>query len=445
MTTKTLSRWQKAVVLVPLAVASGAWTATLAAPADGSSSESLQATSANAASSGGAGTLPDGTSVPTQAIEAPASVSSPGAFGSGGYDGSLAQRITDDSSINGIPSAAIAAYQRAAQVINSADRACNVPWQLIAAIGRVESDHGRYGGNVLTADGVSRPGIYGIPLDGSKGTARISDTDGGEFDNDKVWDRAMGPMQFIPSTWSIVGVDSDGDGKRNPQDVDDAALATAVYLCSGSEDLSAEPGQRKAVFRYNRSNEYVDLVLAIMKAYQAGNFTTTPNDLYAGTTFFPTPEDSVVTKKTKGNPKKAKNVPKPKPEPSTGGGFIGSGGGSSSGSGGLLTGGGGTSGSGGGVGGTVGGVVEDTTGTVGGAVDNTRETVENTLTPLQKATNYCQQQNLSGTSLSACTDAYLSGGTAAVQNLLSGLGKTAKDAVDGVKGTVGGVTGGLGG
>ena len=443
MTTKTLSRWQKAVVLVPLAVASGAWTASLAAPGGGAESESLQATTANAASSGGAGTLPDGTSVPTQAIEAPASVSSPGTFGSGGYDGSLAQRITDDSSINGIPSAAIAAYQRAAQVINSADKACNIPWQLIAAIGRVESDHGRYGGSVLTADGISRPGIFGIPLDGSNGTARISDTDGGEFDNDKIWDRAMGPMQFIPSTWSIVGVDSDGDGKRNPQDINDAALATAVYLCSGGEDLSAEPGQRKAVFRYNRSNEYVDLVLAIMKAYQAGNFTTTPNDVFAGATFFPAPQDSVVTKRTKGSPKQASKVPKPKPQPSTGGGFIGSGG-STSGSGGLLTGGTGGSSSGGGgtVGGTVGGVVEDTTGTVGGAVDNTRETVEQTLTPLQKATAYCQQQDLSGTSLSACTDAYLAGGTTAVQNLLSGLQKTTKDLTDGVKGTVGGVLGG---
>ena len=49
-------------------------------------------------------------------------------------------------------------------------------------------------------------------------------------------------MQFIPSTWPVVRVDADGDGKRNPQDIDDAALATAVYLCSGKDDLS----QRRA-------------------------------------------------------------------------------------------------------------------------------------------------------------------------------------------------------
>ena len=68
-------------------------------------------------------------------------------------------------------------------------------------------------------------------------------------------------MQFIPSTWSVVGVDADGDAQRNPQDIDDASLATAVYLCSGDDDLATDAGQRAAVYRYNHSQEYVDLVL----------------------------------------------------------------------------------------------------------------------------------------------------------------------------------------
>src|SRR5680860_1358601 len=167
--------------------------------------------------------------------------------------------------------------QRSAQVINSAKPGCKISWQLIAAIGRVESDHGRYGGNTLTEDGKSRPGIYGIPLDGSNNTARITDTDGGQYDNDKVFDRAVGSMQFIPSTWAVVGVDGDGDDVRDPQDIDDAALASAVYLCSGSEDLSTTPGQRAAVYRYNHSQEYVDLVLSIMDAYTEGDFSSVPN------------------------------------------------------------------------------------------------------------------------------------------------------------------------
>ena len=68
-------------------------------------------------------------------------------------------------------------------------------------------------------------------------------------------------MQFIPSTWSVVGVDADGDGERNPQDIDDAALGTAVYLCSGSDDLGTDAGRAAAVYRYNHSQSYVDLVL----------------------------------------------------------------------------------------------------------------------------------------------------------------------------------------
>ena len=94
-------------------------------------------------------------------------------------------------------------------------------------------------------------------------------------------------MQFIPSTWSVVGVDADSDGTRNPQDIDDAALATAVYLCSGDDDLAQTSGQRAAVYRYNHSAAYVDLVLAIMTAYLAGDYTSVPNGTVAGGLLMP--------------------------------------------------------------------------------------------------------------------------------------------------------------
>ena len=277
---KKLSTFQKASALVPLALLSGAWTT------------SLTVTSA-ASADGSDGRLPDGTTVPDQAIKAPASVSSPGEIAPGVPTGS-ADRVIAAASANGIPSAALSAYQRAAQVIDSADKGCNIDWTLIAGIGRVESNHGRYGGNALDSNGVSRPGIYGIPLDGGNGTQRISDTDAGQYDNDPQLDRAVGPMQFIPSTWSVVGVDGDGDGKRNPQDIDDAALATAVYLCSGDEDLSTTKGQESAVYRYNHSQEYVDLVLSIMRAYASGNFTSVPTSSAGTTTFTPDYGDSVM-------------------------------------------------------------------------------------------------------------------------------------------------------
>jgi membrane-bound lytic murein transglycosylase B len=263
-------RLRRATALVPLALLSAAFTASIA----GANAPAVVAADAPASDTN----LPDGTAVPTQAIEAPASVSNGDDLGLGNGD---ATQILSTASTSGIPSAALSAYQRAETVINAADRSCNLTWQLIAAIGRVESNHGRANGNVLDNTGLAVPGIYGIPLNGSNKTAEILDTDAGQYDNDMTYDRAVGPMQFIPSTWSVVGVDADGDGVRNPQDVDDAALGTAVYLCSGSDDLATEAGRQAAVYRYNHSQSYVDLVLAIMEAYTLGDFTSVPNSTVA--------------------------------------------------------------------------------------------------------------------------------------------------------------------
>ncbi len=170
-----------------------------------------------------------------------------------------------------IPAAALAAYQRAATVIEEAMPSCNLSWELVAALGRVESDHGRFGGSALNRRGVATPSIIGIALTGAGATARISDSDAGTLDGDRRFDRAVGPMQFLPSTWSVVGVDADGDGERNPQDIDDAALAAGVYLCGDGDDLGTDRGRRDAVYSYNHSDEYVDTVLALMRAYAKGS------------------------------------------------------------------------------------------------------------------------------------------------------------------------------
>jgi membrane-bound lytic murein transglycosylase B len=266
MSATRFGRLHKATALVPLALLSAAWTASLAG------------VNTSTAVAGGLPdpTLPDGTSVPTRAIEAPASVSDGSLLGPG-VGGADAASMVATASTSGIPSAALAAYQRAETVINAADQSCHLRWQLIAAIGRVESNHGRANGNILDDNGLATPGIYGVALNGANRTTEIVDTDAGQYDNDPSYDRAVGPMQFIPSTWSVVGVDADGDGVRNPQDIDDAALGTAVYLCSGSDDLGTDAGQRAAVYRYNHSDAYVDLVLAIMNAYLQGDFTSIPN------------------------------------------------------------------------------------------------------------------------------------------------------------------------
>jgi hypothetical protein len=186
--------------------------------------------------------------------------------GTGLNDGRSGGTASTQLAASGIPSRAVQAYQRAAVAA-----ACGVPWTLVAAIGRVESDHGQFGGATLLSDGRSDPPIVGIPLDGRPGVAEIKDTDGGKWDGDRTYDRAVGPMQFIPSSWATFGVDGDGDGKIDPFDIDDAAASAAKYLCrAGGGDLSNEANQRNAVYSYNRSTTYVDTVMALAAVYAGG-------------------------------------------------------------------------------------------------------------------------------------------------------------------------------
>ncbi|TFV64940.1 UNVERIFIED_ORG: hypothetical protein E4P37_12065 [Bacillus sp. AZ43] len=170
---------------------------------------------------------------------------------------------------NGIPNVALNAYRVAAARMASAKGECGIDWSLLAGIGRVESNHGRYGGAVLGPDGSATPKILGPALDGGK-FAYIGDSDNGMWDNDSTYDRAMGPMQFIPTTWRAYAIDADENGVTDPFNINDAALAAANYLCVAGGNLRTEAGQRKAVFAYNHSDEYVAEVLALARAYATG-------------------------------------------------------------------------------------------------------------------------------------------------------------------------------
>jgi hypothetical protein len=170
---------------------------------------------------------------------------------------------------NGIPNVALNAYRVAAARMTASKPGCGIDWSLLAAIGRVESNHGRFGGAQLNPDGTSTPEIRGPALNGVD-FAYIADTDDGAFDHDPTYDRAVGPMQFIPTTWRSYAVDADGNGTTSPFDIDDAALGAASYLCTAGGDLRTEAGQRRAVFAYNHSDEYVAQVLALARSYATG-------------------------------------------------------------------------------------------------------------------------------------------------------------------------------
>src|SRR3954453_3178185 len=181
----------------------------------------------------------------------------------------IAPTVITGLAANGIPNVALNAYRVAAARMANSSPGCGIDWALLAGIGRVESNHGRFHGAPLNSDGPSPPRIMGPALNGVS-FAFIRDTDGGSFDGDSSVDRAVGPMQFIPSTWRAYGVDADGSGKADPFNVNDAALAAANYLCHAGGNLRTDAGQRKAVMAYNHSDSYVNEVLALAHAYAAG-------------------------------------------------------------------------------------------------------------------------------------------------------------------------------
>jgi membrane-bound lytic murein transglycosylase B len=212
---------------------------------------------------------------------------------------------------DGIPTTALQAYEQAADRERLLHPACGLTWPLLAGIGRAESDHGRFAGAVLHTDGISTPRVIGIPLTGN-GTARILDTDGGRLDGDAVYDRAVGPMQFIPSTWTGYGVDGNGDGVADPFNIFDAAAASASYLCAAGGDLTTLAGQLRAVRAYNDSDAYITLVLQLEAIYASGvpglTVPVVPSD--------PRPSPPHATQPPV-NPGPPLGVPAPKPKPPT--------------------------------------------------------------------------------------------------------------------------------
>ncbi len=171
-----------------------------------------------------------------------------------------------------IPALALRAYREAAAWAAGFDPGCRLTWPVLAGIGRIESNHGMYGGAAtrFSPSGTVTPRITGPPLDG-RGVASIPDSDGGRWDGDTVWDRAVGPMQFIPSTWRSLGRDGNDDGVADPNNLFDSAVSAAAYLCLSVDGSLSDPAVlRQAVYNYNHSWPYVDAILGWARLYAGG-------------------------------------------------------------------------------------------------------------------------------------------------------------------------------
>lgn len=170
----------------------------------------------------------------------------------------------------GIPVSALEAYAYAARVAQVENPECHLGWTTLAGIGMVESHHGTYRGAEIAPNGDVSPPIRGVRLDGTNGNLQILERSGSQ-DSDPIYARAMGPMQFIPETWRLYGVDANNDGMVSPDNFDDAALSAAGYLCFRGKDMATPRGWMNALRAYNHSELYARTVRDWAAAYASGH------------------------------------------------------------------------------------------------------------------------------------------------------------------------------
>lgn len=167
----------------------------------------------------------------------------------------------------GIPAPALRAYATVQLRLAEEQPGCHLGWNTLAGIGWVESHHGTIGDRTLNADGTSSTTILGPALDGGEFAAIRSTPRSRAWHGDRTWEHAVGPLQFIGSTWERWGADGDGNGVADPRDLDDAALTAGRYLCADAHDLATDSGWTRAVHSYNHDTTYVSNVAAAANAY----------------------------------------------------------------------------------------------------------------------------------------------------------------------------------
>ncbi|MFE5029882.1 NlpC/P60 family protein [Streptomyces sp. NPDC056656] len=181
-------------------------------------------------------------------------------------DATAAPQPATVGKVSGIPQRMLLAYQNAAAQLPTERPKCKgLTWAVLAGIAKIESNHAN--GRTIADNGDITPHILGPLLDGS-----------GVGGNTTVYpegnNRAEGPFQFMPATWTGSGRDGNGDGDKDPHNADDAALGAAVYLCGNGRNLTDRAQLKAAIFQYNHSDAYVADVLSWIDRYsQLGNGT----------------------------------------------------------------------------------------------------------------------------------------------------------------------------
>jgi membrane-bound lytic murein transglycosylase B len=176
--------------------------------------------------------------------------------------------LAETAESTGIPERALAAYAGVALWKAEQMPACGLGWNTLAAIGYAESRHGTHDGSAVGTDGTVVPPIFGIALEGGA-TAHIPDSDQGAVDGDAQFDRAVGPMQLIPQTWRNWHADANGDGVEDPQNLDDATMASANYLCRASGDMATEAGWTAGITAYNSDPAYAVIIAGAGSRYRS--------------------------------------------------------------------------------------------------------------------------------------------------------------------------------
>lgn len=218
------------------------------------------------------------------------------------------------TSSSGIPTTVLSAYAGAADAQQLDDPTCHLAWPVLAAIGKVESNHAN-DGDVTTSGELLHP-IFGPMLNGSAGTAAIPADNAS--DHSGQWARAEGPMQFLPTTWARWAADGNGDGTKDIQNVYDASLGAAHYLCSGNPDLTTSTGLTAAILRYNPSTHYLETVTYWLYIYSHGATAIPDQANTSGTLEDATTEQSPgfaaePTQTSSGPPPPISSAPPPQP------------------------------------------------------------------------------------------------------------------------------------